>query len=527
MALYLGQLVYTSFPGVGFTCLKSAAIPIDMEEAFIEEIVYRYWDAYDPPPPGYRAVYLHQVTFCDLLFGWFYNDGMDEFGRYDVPYFICYYWSQKLDATQLKQILACLQTGPLTITDRQTFTHRLDSILFQESSNYQAARLGVEISEKIIQQSHQALEQKNLLNLLVEGKQSEVTEQSKPSSYSSNLVKNYQNFSPIGEGNFNLHKLKFSGNLNLTAIIISLAVTTLPIAGLGTVTYHLASQSLGQYLSQLSTDKKFDAQDLAAIRRDFHNQLRFWLMGTGGTAILVGAITSWLVSRTMNKISKAAEISAQIIQEIEPDKNKNTHELNTRNELVTLETNLKIIATQINQLLKQTANYNQIFSTEHKSDEDTPVNLTKEKILNQAVAQARQEILTERVLVYCFDINWGGKVIAESVAPGISSTLDVAIAAPGFAQSDRDRYRNGCGEAIANIYEAGLNLYQIELLEKFSIKANLVAPILIDNQLFGLLIAHQCSQTRQWQNAEINWFTQLAKQIGWDLQQGGFSGCLF
>lgn len=529
MPLHLGQLVYTSFPGVGFTCLKSAAVPIDIEEAFIEEIVYRYWDAYDPPTAGYRAVYLHQLTFCDLLFGWFYNDGMDEFGRYDVPYFLCYYWAEELNAEQLEQILACLHTGPSKIIDRQTFPHHLDSIIFQGSQHYQAARLGVEISSEIIQQSHQALKQKNLIHLLVAKEKLDSSEQQQPLLSNSQLIRQLINFNAIGKGSINLQKIvKLPSNLQLTAIVISLAVTTLPIAGMGAVAYYLGSQSISQYLSP---EQKVDNQDLEVIRQNLNQKLLSLLMGTGVTAILAGAIASWLVNRTVNSISKATEISAQILPEIrllaearqQPTANSQTGQELTKTRL---ENNLKLIYAQISQLLNQAKNSDQTIPIEQELEADTQANITKENILNRAVTLARQDMLTDRVIVYCFDVNWGGKVIAESIASEISSTLDVAIVAPGLAQSDRDKYRHGYVEAIANIYEAGLNLRQIELLERFSIQANLVAPILIQDQLFGLLIAHQCSQTRHWLQSEIDGFAQLARQVGWDLEQAGISGCL-
>ncbi len=71
--------------------------------------------------------------------------------------------------------------------------------------------------------------------------------------------------------------------------------------------------------------------------------------------------------------------------------------------------------------------------------------------------------------------------------------------------------------AINNIYEVGLADCHINLLESFGVKANLVAPILKDEQLFGLLIAHQCSRPRDWKQSEIDLFAQIAMQVGFAL----------
>ena len=65
MSLLLGQLVYTSFADFGLKVLASAAIS--------QQIAFKYWNSYNPPALGYRAVYLLQLD-QGTLFGWFYNE---------------------------------------------------------------------------------------------------------------------------------------------------------------------------------------------------------------------------------------------------------------------------------------------------------------------------------------------------------------------------------------------------------------------------------------------------------------------
>jgi methyl-accepting chemotaxis protein len=50
-------------------------------------------------------------------------------------------------------------------------------------------------------------------------------------------------------------------------------------------------------------------------------------------------------------------------------------------------------------------------------------------------------------------------------------------------------------------------------LENYQVKANMVVPILKDDQLLGLIIAHQCNKPRDWQPDEIDFFVQLASLI--------------
>jgi twitching motility protein PilJ len=140
-------------------------------------------------------------------------------------------------------------------------------------------------------------------------------------------------------------------------------------------------------------------------------------------------------------------------------------------------------------------------------------------ILNTAVKEVRKFLKAERVIVYAFDANWKGKVVAEAVTPGWTQTLDREIDDSCFREGYALQYREGRVRAIDNIYQAGLSTCYVEQLEQFEVQATLVAPIIKENELLGLLIAHHCSKPRVWQQSEIDLFTQLATQIGFALDQ--------
>ncbi|PLZ96932.1 chemotaxis protein [Fischerella thermalis CCMEE 5268] len=145
--------------------------------------------------------------------------------------------------------------------------------------------------------------------------------------------------------------------------------------------------------------------------------------------------------------------------------------------------------------------------------------LNTAQILNVAVTTMREVIKVDRVVVYRFDENWVGKIVAECVDDEWPSALGAEIADPCFAKDYIDKYQKGRVQAIENIYEVGLTECHIAQLEAFAVKANLVAPILLNNKLYGLLIAHQCSSPRQWQESEIDLFKQVAIPIGYALEQ--------
>ena len=138
-------------------------------------------------------------------------------------------------------------------------------------------------------------------------------------------------------------------------------------------------------------------------------------------------------------------------------------------------------------------------------------------ILNTAVEETRIAMKTDRVVVYGLHEKYEKTIIAESVADGWPSALGAEIDDPCFKQQYGERYKTGRIKATENIYNAGMSKCYLQQLEQFAVKANLVAPIIQGDQLLGLLIAHQCSGPRAWQQPEIDFFTQLASQVGYAL----------
>ncbi|MEN9249999.1 MAG: GAF domain-containing protein [Gloeomargarita sp. GXS_bins_116] len=145
--------------------------------------------------------------------------------------------------------------------------------------------------------------------------------------------------------------------------------------------------------------------------------------------------------------------------------------------------------------------------------------LDQQAIFQTTVQQMREALESDRCVVYLFDEQWQGRIVAESVAPGWPRALGAQIYDPCFAEGYVEKYQQGRVQATPDIYRAGLTACHLQQLEPFAVKANLVAPILLGNKLFGLLIAHQCSGPRQWQEGEIELMRQVALQVGFALDQ--------
>jgi twitching motility protein PilJ len=145
--------------------------------------------------------------------------------------------------------------------------------------------------------------------------------------------------------------------------------------------------------------------------------------------------------------------------------------------------------------------------------------LEEDRIFRAAVTETRRALQTERVVVYQFDETWKGTFVAESVESGWPAALGNDLYDPCFKEKYIEQYRQGRVQAVANLAESGLTECHRRQLEQYNVKANLVAPIIINEALVGLLIAHQCSRPRNWDAMEINFFRQVGIQLGFALEQ--------
>ncbi|MEH1869830.1 MAG: PAS domain S-box protein [Nostoc sp.] len=145
--------------------------------------------------------------------------------------------------------------------------------------------------------------------------------------------------------------------------------------------------------------------------------------------------------------------------------------------------------------------------------------LQVEEILGVAVAEVRQFLQTDRVVIYQFQPDMSGIVVAESILPGWVVAMGAPIRDNCFQNGAGADYHQGKKRAIDDIYQASLTECYLEVLEQFQVKASLVVPIMVTNKLWGLLIAHQCTAPRNWQSSELDLLDQLAVQIAIAVQQ--------
>ncbi|MBD2330051.1 GAF domain-containing protein [Alkalinema sp. FACHB-956] len=193
--------------------------------------------------------------------------------------------------------------------------------------------------------------------------------------------------------------------------------------------------------------------------------------------------------------------------------------------------------------LRQTAEREQATSRVIQQMRQT---LDLETIFTSTTQELRQAIHCDRVLVYRFNPDWSGEMVAEAVASGWVpfktnvcnpefstsainqpyckakdlNSSDNLIEDTYLKETQGGSYRQGIPYRCApDIYKAGFDDCYLQLLEHLQARSYLIVPIMLGNQLWGLLAAYQNSAPRQWETAEIQIMTQVGSQLGVAVQQ--------
>jgi len=143
--------------------------------------------------------------------------------------------------------------------------------------------------------------------------------------------------------------------------------------------------------------------------------------------------------------------------------------------------------------------------------------------LNQYLEIVRSELNVDRVVVYRFKPDWSGYIAGEAVLPQWKSALGDMIHDPCIPQNLREEYLKGRVVPTSDVSQAGFHPDHYQLMERLQIKANLVVPIVVGEELlYGLLIAHDCSEPHNWQKDEVAALQVKAEQL-----VVGLSGLVF
>ena len=153
-------------------------------------------------------------------------------------------------------------------------------------------------------------------------------------------------------------------------------------------------------------------------------------------------------------------------------------------------------------------------------------NLNLSAIIQTAIARSRDFLNCDRLVIYQLDVPLKSDLVSKSTQAVDTVTYEAKtenVASTLYFQEENcwhkstqcnSKYRQGFSLAIDDVAQHyHLKPCLKSIMEKFDIKAEAVAPINVNKKLWGLIIAHQCQDTRHWQHQDIEFLRQMGEYI--------------
>jgi signal transduction histidine kinase/DNA-binding response OmpR family regulator len=170
------------------------------------------------------------------------------------------------------------------------------------------------------------------------------------------------------------------------------------------------------------------------------------------------------------------------------------------------------LRTQLQQSIERERVMLQITKQIHQS-------LDLDRILKITVEEVRKFLQTDRVVILRLQPDGWGKVVTESVGKGWTSLLNSSLYEPCLNKNYIDIFRQGNVSVKTDLEDDSKDPCYVKLLSGFQVKASLVVPILHQDRLWGMAIAHHCQSARKWQPFEIDLLKDLTTQVGIAIKQ--------
>ncbi|MEM9006199.1 MAG: ATP-binding protein [Cyanobacteria bacterium P01_F01_bin.86] len=208
-----------------------------------------------------------------------------------------------------------------------------------------------------------------------------------------------------------------------------------------------------------------------------------------------------------------------------PDATKNTHAIHLP------------VQKALDQQLEQGLLLNQVITKIRQS-------LDLESILSTTVEEVRPFLAADRLLIYQFkqrstteaevterqaiadaksqqqNLLIGYITYESRTSEDISSVLDCTEGHCFKTGSQSHEYLMGRPIAVQDIQEYySASPCLLSFLQKANVRAELIAPIIVRDELWGFLIAHHCHTPRQWQPQELIFLQHIAEHLSIAVQQ--------
>jgi two-component system, sensor histidine kinase and response regulator len=182
-----------------------------------------------------------------------------------------------------------------------------------------------------------------------------------------------------------------------------------------------------------------------------------------------------------------------------------------------------LVDAALHQQIRQEQLINQV-TTQIRQSLELPV------ILQATVHKIRECLSVDRLLIYQFNapatttaVPLSGRVAYESCGNEAIRPLAEATTHHQWATTPKvyQSYGKGKRLATAKVNSAAdlLDGPAVLLYKEHGVRAQFVAPLLVQNQLWGLLIAHQCGQPYDWKPREVEFLDQVTEHLAIAIHQ--------
>lgn len=142
----------------------------------------------------------------------------------------------------------------------------------------------------------------------------------------------------------------------------------------------------------------------------------------------------------------------------------------------------------------------------------------RSRLVQEALDTLRIALAIDRVVLYSLANprgarSWRGQVTAESLVDPSLSILGTTGVDNCFGDSHGRPYLQGQVHAIADTAIAELHPCHRSFLQNLHVRASMVAPILLQQRLWGLLVVHHCKAPYLWSAVDIATLSQMAHEL--------------
>ena len=137
-------------------------------------------------------------------------------------------------------------------------------------------------------------------------------------------------------------------------------------------------------------------------------------------------------------------------------------------------------------------------------------NVDRNTMIQKSLDEIREKLQVDRIVLYYFYRKWKGQVTFESLSDRELSIYGSTGADECFNDEYAAMYKEGRVRAIENIELEPIHHCHRDFLRSIKVQANLVVPVLNSQRLWGLLVAHQCSDVRSWPKLDIEVMQETA-----------------